>query len=253
MEARRLAQVLREVGGAGAAVDTGWMACDIPGSWANFAAGLGLKGPVSEGAFDTLIAFYDAHQRPCRVQVTPYQHPSLEKGLEARGFRIVDREVVMVHPLTSLPSQPPPEGLEIRPLEPSDVRDIEAFCDAQGRAFYPEDGLPSGMRPISVRVATHSRSKLWLLTHEGELVGSGGLEGFEGGCVLFGGGVTPEARRMGIHSAFIAHRVAAAKAMGFGYATIASIPGGPTERNARRAGFSPSYTEQTWERTPRRA
>jgi hypothetical protein len=51
-EARRMALVLREVGGEGAAIGEGWMACDVPGSWADYTAGLGVKQPVDEGIRD---------------------------------------------------------------------------------------------------------------------------------------------------------------------------------------------------------
>jgi GNAT superfamily N-acetyltransferase len=248
VEARRMALVLREVGGDGAPVDTGWMACDLPGSWAHYAAGLGLNGPISESSLNTLVAFYRGRERRCRVQVTPFQHPSLIGGLETRGFQVVDREAVLMHPLSGLPERPAPDDLVIRPLDPGNPDDLAAFSDAQGRAFFPEQGLPPGMRPIGERVATHPRVRLWLLEHRGLLVGSGGLEVYAHGGVLIAGGVAPEARRLGIHSAFIRFRLNVARDLGLDYATIASTPGGPTERNARRAGFATAYTQHMLER-----
>ena len=47
-DARRMAEVLREVGGDGAPNGSGWMACDVPGSWSDFAVGLGLDGPAAD-------------------------------------------------------------------------------------------------------------------------------------------------------------------------------------------------------------
>jgi GNAT superfamily N-acetyltransferase len=223
------------------------LACDIPGSWADYAAGLGLNGPISESSFDTLSAFYRGRKRRCRVQVTPFQHPSLIGGLETRGFQIVDREAVLMHPLSDLLKRRDPGDLVIRPLDPGNPDDLQAFSDAQGRAFSPEQRLPPGMRPIVERVARHPRVRLWLLEHRGRLVGSGGLETFAHGAVLIAGGVAPHARRLGIHSAFIRHRLSVAKALGLNYATIASSPDGPTERNARRVGFRRAYTQSTLE------
>ena len=159
-DARRLALVLREIGGDGAPINSGWMACDVPGSWAAYAAGLGLSGAVSDQELDDLVAFYDARQRPCRVQVTPFQHPTLMAGLKRRGFVTVDRDTVLVHLLDEVPAVPQPAGLTFRELDPEEPADVAAFCEAQGRAFVPDGQLPEGMRPISQRVAAHPRSTI---------------------------------------------------------------------------------------------
>ncbi|MGB0590000.1 MAG: GNAT family N-acetyltransferase [Myxococcota bacterium] len=252
-DARRLAQVLREIGGDGAPINSGWMACDIPGSWADYAAGLGLSGTVSDQELDDLEAFYDTRERPCRVQVTPFQHPSLMAGLERRGFKAIDRDSVLVHPLDALPDMPTCDGLTFREVDPNESVDIEAFCTAQGRAFFPDGQLPEGMHPISRRVAAHRRSTIWLVERDERLIASGGIETFKGSSVLFAGGVAPEARRRGVHSALITHRLHFAKAQGFNHALIASVPGGPTERNAQRLGFSLVYTHLLFERHARTA
>ena len=75
----------------------------------------------------------------------------------------------------------------------------------------------------------------------GEIVASGGLEVFENSAVLIAGAVLPHARRQGVQSAFIEFRVRQAAMMGIEYCLVGSLAGGPTERNALRAGFSPVY------------
>lgn len=238
-----MALVLKEVGGEGAAVDQGWMACDGKGSWANFAAGLGVDGPVEDAAFDELVSFYRAQGHPPRVQVTPYQHTSLRQGLSARGFVIYEVETMLVRTLEELSPSPPPPGLTFEPIDPSKTDDVVAFRTSQMLGFCGNPDTPAGMIPITERVARSPRLSAWLLRLDGRIVGSGGLESFENAGVLLAACVYPEARRRGVQSAFIDFRLQQAAAAGLEYVTVASTAGGPTERNALRAGFSVAYTQ----------
>jgi GNAT superfamily N-acetyltransferase len=96
------------------------------------------------------------------------------------------------------------------------------------------------MREITHRVVRHPRNRSWLAELEGQVVGSAGFERFEDTAVLVAGAVLPEARRRGIQTALVRHRLRAARAEGARVALVASTPGGPTERNALRAGFTVS-------------
>ncbi len=135
-EARRLALVLREFGGEGAPIGSGWMACDLPGSWAVYAAGLGLEGKVEDTTLDALVAFYRERDRPPRIQVTPYQDPSLLKGLAARGFTPYGLDTVLARSLTDLPLLEPIPQLEFRRTDPSSEEDVAAFRDSQMAGFF---------------------------------------------------------------------------------------------------------------------
>ena len=219
------------------------MACDDPGSWANYAAGLGVAGPVMGATLDALVAFYRERRRAPRVQVTPYQHPSLMRGLSDRGFVVYEVETVLWRGLEAIRAAAPIPGLAYRAVDPSSPPDVAAFVDAQLAGFFGDREPPPAMRPITARVARSARCRLWLLDYEGQVVGCGGLEMFEGSAVLIGGCVHTSARRRGLHSAFIGFRLREAARAGASYVTVGSTPGGPTERNALRAGFVPAYTQ----------
>ena len=252
-DARRLALVLSEIGGPGEAVAGGWMARDVDGSWADFAAGLGLEGPVSDADLDRLVAFYAEVGRGPKVQVTPYQHPSLVAGLGARGFVVTEQETLLVHPLhggspfgEDLAS--PPAGLGFHEVDGTDPVAVEAFQESHRLGFFGDAPLPEPMRIINQRVAAHPRVRLWLVTLDDAVVASGGLETHDGAAVLIAGSVQPEARRRGVHQAFLRFRVAEARRMGMDYAVIGSLVGGPTERNALRVGFVPAWSTALYER-----
>ncbi|MFT4976768.1 MAG: hypothetical protein ACI8S6_002673 [Myxococcota bacterium] len=244
-DAHRLARVLSEVGGDSAPVGGGWMSCDVPGSWADCAAGLGVDRAVPEAVLDELVDFYAKRRRRASVVLTPYQHPELLPSLAARGFTLQSLETVLARPLTPLPPDPEPEGLQIVQVDGGDPDSVSAFVEAHLRGFFPAGDAPDGMRPIAARVAQSPRVRLWLLVEAGEVVGSGGLELLGEGAVLIAGSIMEGARRRGLHRAFIRHRLVFAAGEGCSFAVVGSIPNGPTERNALREGFSVAYTQIT--------
>ena len=240
-----MAVVLREVGGAGAPLAGGYMACDILGSWADVAAGLGLDGPVSSTELDALVAYYRSQGRTAKIQLHAFMDPTLRAGLTARGFVRDDLEEVWarstraVEPADALP------GLQFRRVDPSEPAAVEAFVASQGIGFYAPGSPPAGSLPIAARVARCPRARIYLLVLDGQIVGSGGLEVYDRSAVLIAGCVHPSARRQGIQAAFIRHRIALARAEA-DYVLIGSTPGGPSARNAQRAGFELAYHLETW-------
>ena len=237
-EMARLAQVLRDLGGDGLPVDTGWAACDVPGSWARFATGLGRGGPVSPEELDRLERFFAERGEPTRIRLTPYGHPSLLGLLGARGYTVDYLDTILVHDLADLPDREP--TLVIRPV--TGAADRDAWIRAQLRGFFGDEH-PPGIVPITTRITTYARAHLSVLVEDGDVVGSGGLELWEGAGILFAGCVRAEARRRGHHQSFLRHRLHQARQLGCTHALIGSAAGGPTERNALRLGFRPLYTQ----------
>jgi len=234
-----MALVLEELAGEGAANAGGWMGCDLEGSWADFAAGLAVDAPVSEENLDRLEAFYFERGRPAKIKVTPYEHPSLRRGLADRGFLLFQLDSVLVRATEALEWEVP--GLRFIEVDPSDPGDIRTFRRTQMAGFHGGEG-PQGMWPITERVPRNARSRTWLFELDGQLVGSGGLERYQDSGTLFGGCVVEAARGRGVQSAFIRDRVSTAHGMGLRSVNVGSEPGGPTERNALRAGFVPAFT-----------
>jgi len=244
-----MAEVLREVGGHGAPIDSGWMSCDIPGSWATYAAGIGHNGPVPASTIDTLVDFYQSCGRPARVQVTQYQHPSLLAELQERGFKKHDQDTVLAIDL-SMPKRTEDDSAPqviFKQVDPGSPSEVSAFIASQAAGFYDDGPAPTGLVPITQRVAQVPRAMLWLIEHDGQIVGSGGLEIFEDMGVLIAGCVHPQARRQGLHRKFMEFRVAEAQRRGASYAAVASVPDGPTQRNAAREGFKVAYTHTTFQ------
>jgi len=242
VDARRMAQVMREVGGGGEAINSGWMVYDGPGSWATYAAGLGLSGPVTSTEIQRLIDFYDAHGVDAQIQTTPYQDPSLFRSLSEHDFVPDDFTIMLVHDLEEIP-KPRLPGLKFVKVDPRNDAHIRTFVETQEIGFYGPALAPPGIDAITERVARHPRCRLWILKLDGQIVGSGGLEVFEDNAVLIAGAVDPDARQQGIQSAFISYRLQIARKLGLSYALVGSVPNGGTERNALRHSFVPVMTQ----------
>jgi len=100
---------------------------------------------------------------------------------------------------------------------------------------------------ITQRVTHSPVVSCWIIENDGVVVGSGGLEVHGRRGVMIAACTHPASRGLGIQTAFMAFRMHYAAAQGVNQLSVASLPGGPTERNARRLGFEPAYSFQTLE------
>ena len=247
IDARRLSMVLQDLAIHHGAIDTGTMAWDGEGSWANYAAGLGLSGPIDGDCLDELVDFYQTHDATPKIRVTPYQDPSVIGHLAKRGFTVYDVETVLARDVDEETSLDVANRLHFRQVDPSKPEDVTAFMGAHIDGFY-EDSSPSpAMRKIMERMISMDPVTLWLVTYNDEVLASGGLETYDEAGVLICGSVLPKHRNQGLHRALIAYRTNEAAKRGLSYVTIGSAPAATTERNALHAGFTPAYTELGFE------
>ena len=243
IESRRGVVDLEEVGGAGRPIDSGWMSCDVPDSWADHATSLGLDGPVGDSTLDEFVEYYRSQNRTPKIKITPYQHPTLLSGLARRGFTLMEVESVFVHFLNALPEFDPPPGVTFRAIDPNDSGDVLRFRDLQVAGFHSDGSVPAGVLPITERMARSTRCSFWIVECDGQPAASGGLEFHDGSSVLISGCTLAEYRGRGLQSAFIRFRLAEAARLGMTYALLGSLAGHTTERNALRAGFQPCFSQ----------
>lgn len=240
-DTRRMVQVMREVGGpSGQPLGQGWLVADSLGSWADYAVGLGMDGPEPQGRAQALIDYYVCRGRVPRVQVPDGVDPSWRASLTSLGFREYESEVVLMRPLGDIRSQQQ-DPITFQTVDPSNAAQVADWVQAQALGFSPHQTPPEGAKVIAARVVRSPRSLCLLVFWEGALAASGGLEFYEQSAVLFGGATLPAFRKRGLQSALIHRRCLLAQKRGAAYVLIGSQPGGPTERNARRAGFEENH------------
>lgn len=247
VETRRQEAGLAEVAAEHFRVCGGTAAYAGPGSWANLVVGAGLDGPVEDDELDALCAFYDVRAVEARIEVLPFADPSLVWGLGARGFRLERFENLWLRPLPAgedLRATLPygwPSGVEVRMVGPGDE---EVFVEVSSSGFRPPgQPLSDADRAIAMRMVSHPRVVSVIAWAEGAPAGAASAEARGRAAGLFGASVSPAWRGRGVQQALIAARLEAVRARGATVACIESVPGGPTERNARRMGFQLACTK----------
>jgi predicted N-acetyltransferase YhbS len=227
----------------------GWMTCGGPGDFVNKACGLGLEGPVSAGAAEDIVDFFQSRSVEPQVELCPFVHPSLLAALANAGFQLREFENVLFRPLPggedfrqALP-QGWPAGLEVTRVDPADARAVEEYVRLSTQGFFSEGReMSEGFRASALKAPRLPHSDSFVARLDGQSIGAGGCASRAGLTALFGTSVLSEFRGRGVQQALIATRLARAVERGSPAATIVSHPRGATERNAARLGFRMAYT-----------
>jgi GNAT superfamily N-acetyltransferase len=211
------------------------------GSPINQAAGLGFAGEVTPGDLDELEAFYRARHVKPLVVVSPLAHPSLMRGLSARGYAVAGFENALVRSLGGADVLPVPDAsIEVRGISAED-RDRYARMVVEG--FAAPGVRPSdGEWRLGRIAASRERVSLLLAYVDGQPAGTGELRVQDGLALLTGDTTVPAFRRRGVQRRLQLARLAAALEQGCDLATSDARPGGPSQRNMERLGFRVAYT-----------
>ena len=150
--------------------------------------------------------------------------------------------VLAVNPAATrrIPHQAP-AGLRIARVAPDDSDQVARFAGVVTRAFLDDRHDPAFL-DLMTRAAKHPRAINLLASIDGESVGGASLDIWGDLAGLYFGGVVPAARRRGVQLALMRDRLEIAAASGCRVATVGTLPGVATERNARRCGMAPCYT-----------
>lgn len=249
-EEARQARCVADLAAVAEPVGGGWMCFERKGAWCNQAAGMGLDGPVSGEELDRLVEFYVSREVEPRLELCPFAHESLVRGLAERGFvlrefeNVLARELSADEDLRATLHHGWPPGLELELLDPTDSERVEIFVEVATCGFGTDGGLvPETFIEITRRMTSHSGIYSFLALVNGVPAGGGQLGVSEAAGSLFGTSVVPEFRRRGVQAALIARRLEHARDAGCRLVTIGSRPGIATERNAARLGFHLAYTK----------
>lgn len=248
MEECRQAEGIAEVAAESRRIAGGTMARDVPGTWFNYAVGLGLHGPVSDAEVGQLIEFYSERGIEPRVELCPFADDSLIGHLAAAGFvtrlfemtfyRELDRTVVVT------PGYSPPTGLSIRAVDKANDAEVLDFVTVTTSGFMPDvSPIPQEFLDPGIKSVKHPKSVAAAAWFDGRMIGGGAIFRSTEVAHLAGLSVLPEYRRRGIQQALIAWRLNEAARLGCRIATVGSRPDHGTERNVRRMGFSLAYTK----------
>lgn len=247
-EEARLARAIAEITDEARPFAGGIMACSAQNAGISGSFGAGHAGPVARDEVRALVEFFEHRGIAARIELTPFAHSSLCSHLGAERFALRRFENVWFRPLARtgavLPPQPALPELTIRPVDPADDADVDRFARASLQPDIPN--VPDVIEAVlhaTRRAVRHPRCISLVAELGAHIAGTAALELGDGIATLFAMNVAEPYRRRGIQQAMIAWRLQRASQAGADLATITSVPGIPTERNARRLGFQLAYTK----------
>lgn len=255
LEEGRLAQALRETSAEHTPFAGGVVTFGGPGSWQNVATGAGLSAPVAPAEVERFCAFLRARGAEPRIELCPFADPSLTAALAERGFVITRFEDVLYRPLEpgddyrallprGWPEDEAGHPLEVRRIDPSSDAELALLADVSGSGFRSEGTAPSVVDlEVAARTARSPRVESFVASFGDVPAAAASVDAFPGVSALFGLSTLPAFRRRGVQLALLAVRLERARALGSRIATIGSLPGAATERNALRMGFRIAYTK----------
>jgi GNAT superfamily N-acetyltransferase len=194
-------------------------------------------------------AYFRRARRPVEWRVFSHDGPdNLEAALAAAGFRPEPAETFLVLDLAAdLDVGPPPAGVTVRVV--TDVEGLEEVLAVRAEAFGGEHAALRG--ELEARLGDPSLA-LYVADVDGRPVASARLETPPGRpfAGLYGGGVRPAFRGVGLYRALVGARAQEARRRGARYLTVDAAE---TSRPIlQRMGFQALATIRGWELTPGR-
>jgi len=213
------------------------------------AVGLGLDGPVNGEEFDRLENFYRTRNEAVRVETCPLADASLIELFGKRGYRVTEFTNVMAcslaaaNPSTISPQLSP--GITIDKIGPEH---FDLWTLTVGQGFADHFPVTKELLEIMKMFAQGPSSECYLARVDGKAAGGGTIAIRNEVAGLFGASTLPDFRGRGIQTALLHARLARAKAAGCDLAVSLARPGGVSERNILRRGFTALYTRVKFER-----
>lgn len=235
--------------GGGYAVHVG------PGSPFNKVVGLGFH-PLDDKELGAVERAFAARNTPVQVELSTLADPAIGERLTRRGYVLRGYENV----LAIAPADAPPSagwsagiGVALAPEGPQwiDVLSIgfvhpDAFDGPASHESFSQDAL----RTVFEDTSNVPGFQRFLAERNSMPVGGAGLRMWNGVAQLCGAATLPEHRRLGVQTALLQHRLAAAARAGCDIAVVTTQPASRSQENVQRQGFALIYARAVLVRTP---
>lgn len=202
--------------------------------------GFGLHEAVSLSEIEEIEDFYYSRNTPVNIELSPLIEPSLLELLANRGYKLIELSNLLVKELDTnllLVNNKPDIEIEITP---KDKAEVWAKTIAKGFSEFPEI---TGMLEDIWLTGFQVPDNYYLLAKVcGVPAGGGGLSIHKGVASFSGASTLPEFRKLGIQTMLLQRRLNLAIEQNCDLATISTLPGTISQRNAERQGFQVAYT-----------
>ena len=220
-----------------------------PGLYVNRAIAVGLDGPLSDEQVELFEARCATVGVSPAVEVTEATHDSVAPALRARGYVIDGTTSALRRTLDDIDELPPPDTA-IR-IEPANLELLSVWQEASALGWGHLDPDARHASDVFARVAAEVDGDGLVLASDaadGRPVGCASLTVRDGVATLGGMSTLPAERGRGVQRAMILHRLRVARDRGCDVVTSSAVPGGASERNLIRHGFTPWFTVSTFGR-----
>jgi hypothetical protein len=211
--------------------------------------GLGVFEDATVEHLDELETFFNERDAPVFHEVSPMADQTLMAVLSDRGYRPVELTSVMFRELDvgddlSTSDRHVNPNIKCRIINESEA-DLWAETAAAGWATEHES-LGEFMLAFGKIAARTDGGHPFLAELDGRPIAAAGFQIYEDVCILAGASTIPDARRQGAQNALLATRLKFAREHGCRLAMMCALPGGQSQKNAQRNGFSIAYTRTKW-------
>lgn len=234
--------------------DTGATSTHLAGGQATFAGvdspitqafALGLDGEVTGDEMAELEEFYRSRGASVNIEVCPLAHPSLNQLLYERRYRPVEQSNVMVRRLTFDQGEPSArENVARVRLARPDEDSVWAKTVAHG--FVESEEIPAMMLDLFITMFHVPKSHCFVAEIEGQVVAGAAMSLRTPLAALAGASTIPAFRKAGAQTSLLGYRLRYAAEQGCELATVTTLPGSGSQRNAERNGFQVVYTRTKW-------
>ena len=214
------------------------------GMYVNRALAVGHVQPMTAEQFDRLEATSRAVGVAAAIEVSPATRHDVVDFATSRGYVPEGSVVVHRRGVDDIDESPSETGFLIEPA--ANRLGIWQETSASGWGHVTQEARRAG----DAYAAVASR-----MDGDGFVLARDAVDGRPVGCAtvtitgavatLGGMSTVPPERGRGVHRALIRHRLLLARGAGCEIATTSAIPGGSSDRNLRRHGFTPWFEIQT--------
>ena len=217
-----------------------------PGSPLNKVAGLGFAGVPTAEQLAAVEAAYRERGEGVRVELTTLGDPGIGEALTRRGYHLAGFENVLG---LALPAGIPAiAGIDIAPVEKEEAETwldvlVTGFAAPDEQGVASDEEFPREVLAKAIEDLTASSGFRRYLARIGGAIVGGACLRIDGKVAQLSGAATlPAARRRGVQSALLAHRLEKAAAAGCEIAVVTTQPGSKSQQNVQRQGFELLYS-----------
>jgi len=204
---------------------------------------LGLFQDVSTDLMEEIEDFFRRHNASVFIEVCPLADVSVSNLLHERGYQPVEQSNVLVKLIDEEPLLKPQSDVQVR-LTHKDEK--EAWANALGKGWANGEEISEEFLDFFKISYETDGTYCFAAVLNDEIIAGGVMNLREGVAALAGVSTVAKHRRKGAQNALFNFRINFAREHNCDIATVVTLPGSDSQRNAERNGFRVVYTRTKW-------